>query len=57
MSFLARIIETEEKIVVYRLQNGNYYDRANMSEALPPNAQKAGKKEFSPEEVEIIKEV
>jgi len=50
----AKVKSTGELINVYRLISGNYYDYDNMSEALPPSAVKAGKKEFAPNEL-IIK--
>ena len=50
----AIIKATNEKINVYRLNNGNYYDYDNMGENMPPAAIKSGKKEFSKDELNII---
>jgi len=51
----ATIKATSEKITVYRLNNGNYFDFENMGANMPPSAVKAGKKEFKESEL-IIKE-
>lgn len=57
MAYEAIIKATGEKITVYKLRNGNYYDRLAMGENEKPFAQKANKKEFAPEELQIGKEV
>ena len=45
---------TGEKINVYLLNRGTYYDYENMGEHLPPSAIKAGKKEFNKKELIFI---
>lgn len=50
---LATVIKTGETIKVYQLQNGNYYDYEGMSEAKPPTATGAGKKEFEKKELKF----
>lgn len=57
MAYEAIIKATDEKIIVYKLRNGNYYDFNNMSSSEPPSAPKANKKEFLPNELTIIKEL
>ena len=48
---IATVKATGEKLNVYKLKNGNYYDYDSMGANLPPSAPKAGKKEFSPTEL------
>ena len=57
MPYEATVKATGEKISVYKLHNGNYYDYKNMGENEPPQATKAGKKEFAPDELIIGKEI
>ena len=51
----ATVKSTGEKLTVYKLQNGNYYDFEAMWHNEPPSAPKSGKKEFSPSELTIDK--
>lgn len=44
---------TGEKLNVYKLQNGNYYDYDAMGAGDPPTAHKADKKEFTKNELSI----
>ena len=53
--YKAKVIETSERIKVYKLANGNWYDHDNQRQDLPPAAPKAGKKEFTPDELELNK--
>lgn len=52
--FTVLIKETNEKVIVYKLKNGNFYDFENMAKNLPPTAKEAGKKEFTPNEVTTL---
>ena len=56
MAYQATVKETGEKITVFKLSDGDYYDFDNMGEHQPPQATKAGKKKFKPEELIIGKE-
>ena len=47
----ATIKATGEKLNVYSLRNGNYYNYDNMGSGKPPSAIKAGKKEFKKDEL------
>jgi len=49
----ATVKATNEKINVYLLNDGDYYDYDNMSERLPPSAPKANKKRFKKEELTL----
>ena len=49
----ATVKATGEKLTVYKLGNGNYYDYKAMGASEPPTASKAGKKEFTPSELTI----
>ena len=53
----ATVKATGEKLNVYKLHNGNFFDYDNMGGNMPPSAAKAGKKEFAPEELIIGKEM
>ncbi len=53
--FKAKVKETGEVLTVYKLNNSNYYDYDNMGADMPPKAVKANKKEFSRDEVSILK--
>lgn len=52
----ATVKATGEKLVVYKLHSGNWYDYDNMGAGDPPKALKAGKKEFTKDELIIGKE-
>jgi hypothetical protein len=54
MTFDATVKATNEKLIVYRLNNGNYYDYQNMGANQPPAAPKAGKKEFKADELNLV---
>lgn len=49
----ATVKATGEKLIVYKLHNGNYHDYENMGMDKPPAAAKAGKKEFTKSELII----
>lgn len=51
--FTATVKATNEKIVVYRLANGNYYDSMAIGADAKPSAHIANKKEFTPDELII----
>lgn len=56
----ATVKATGEKLLVYKLSGGNYYDYKNMGADLkmfPPSAPIANKKEFAPDELVIGREV
>lgn len=47
----ATVKATGEKVIVYKLNNGNYYDYERMGANEHPTASKAGKKEFAKDEL------
>lgn len=54
MPIQATVKATGEKLRVYKLKSGNYYDYDNMGADLkmfPPSAPRANKKEFTKEEL------
>ena len=53
--YKARVIATAERLKVYRLANGNWYDYDNQEQDKPPVAVKANKKEFSSDELQLNK--
>jgi len=53
----ATVKATGEELTVYLLQNGNYYDYKAMGANEPPSAPKAGKKEFTRDELNIWEEI
>ena len=53
--YKAKVIDTGERLKVYKLANGNWYDYDNMDKDAPPSAVKANKKEFSAEELQLNK--
>lgn len=57
MPFEAIVKSTKEPLKVYKLASGNYYDYDRMGSHEPPSAIKAGKKEFTPDELIIGKEL
>ena len=53
--YKAKVIDTSERLKVYRLANGNWYDYDNQEQDKPPIAVNAGKKEFLPDELQLNK--
>ena len=53
--YKAKIKETGERLKVYELANGNWYDYDNQEQDKPPTAVKANKKEFRPGELQLNK--
>ena len=52
----ATIKATGERIRLYKLNNGNYYDFDNMGANQPPSAPKANKKEFTKDKLTSLQE-
>ena len=60
MRITATVKETKEQLIVYKLNNGNFYDYKSMGANELPQAIKSGKKEFRPDELilgEIVKSI
>lgn len=53
--YKAKVLATSERIKVYELANGNWYDYEHQEQDKPPIAVKANKKEFSPDELQVNK--
>ncbi len=53
--YKAKVLDTNERLTVYKLANGNYYDYEAMEHELPPSAVKANKKEFRANELQLNK--
>ena len=53
--YKAKVLATGEKLTVYKLANGSWYDHENMEQDAPPAAPKANKKEFRPNELQLNK--
>lgn len=53
--YKAKVLATNERIKVYELANGNWYDHDNMEQDLPPAATLANKKEFETGELQLNK--
>ena len=53
--YKAKVLATGERLKVYELANGNWYDYENQEQDKLPVAVKANKKEFTPNELELNK--
>lgn len=53
--YKAKVLATNERLKVYKLANGNWYDYDGMEQDKPPTAVKADKKEFSAKELQLNK--
>lgn len=56
MPYQATIKTTGERITVYKLNSGNYYDYDRMG-AKEPAQSKTGKKEFTPQQLSNINKI
>jgi len=53
--YKAKVLATAERLTVYKLANGNWYDYENQGQDKPPTAVRADKKEFRTDELQLNK--